>query len=188
MVPTVKLLAFLLFSTVPAWADLDLTPHGGSYEIEGVKFKNVYFLDGDKKITYTPPKEWTINGGPARLSLQPAGKIQAEATVQKLTLAQPVAFTEEESKLIAEQTLAQLPKGATAATLVSAQVNSMRINAHETCEVTIHYNFFGQACARNLLIVRADKTQLTFALDCRRADYDQLYAAFHASLFSIQHL
>ncbi len=183
-----RFLALYVLFAATAFADLDLTPHPGVYEVEGAKFKNVYFLDGPKRVTYTPPRDWTYAGDSSSASFIPPGKAQATATIHKTTLTQPIVLNEDQARKLAEMAFGALPKGVTDAKFASVELNPLRINGNATCEVVLNYNFFGQACVRNIVFACANTLQLAFTLDCRRVDYEKLSKEFRDSLYSIQNL
>ena len=40
-----------------AQADLNFTPRVEQYDLEGVKLKQLTFADGERRVSYTPPKK-----------------------------------------------------------------------------------------------------------------------------------
>lgn len=179
------LIACSLF-TATACAELDLTPHASQYEVEGMMFKNITFLDGDKKVTYTPPSGWAYRGSALEAVLSAPNKVQAEVTIRKQVLKAPQAFDEQVAKQLATQAAAALPQGSTNVEIISQELNPLRIDLKDTVEVVLNYSAFGQAFTRSVLFINRDQQQFTFMLDCQKADFAGLHQDFYGSLYSME--
>ncbi|MBV9009460.1 MAG: hypothetical protein JO354_09895, partial [Verrucomicrobia bacterium] len=148
----------------------------------------VAFSDGEKKITYQPPRGWEYNGTSAQFTLHPPGKIQAEATISRLPLSAPSTFDDETVKRLTAQAVALLPKESSEVTVVSQENSPLTINHKETLEVVLSYRLLGQLYYRSILFLNRENEQVRFQLTARETDFKELHAAFQSSLFSIQNL
>jgi hypothetical protein len=185
-----------LILTVSTWlvvgiarADLQFTPKIAEYELDGVKFKQLAFSDGDaKEITYAPPRGWDYSGTASQLTLHPRNKKQAEATISKIMLPRPVRFDEETMKGLVEEVIAALPHNSTNVQVVSQEKNPLMIEGKETFLVTLAYTFYGENYGRSILFLNRGNEQIRFQLGCRQADFQELQKAFLASQYSWQNL
>ena len=190
MVRAITLTAALaLLGVASARAEIDLTPKESFYEVEGIKAPNVEFKNGPKKITYTPPANWTLSGGGNRLSLIPLDSIQAGATIETVPAKEPLpAATEANVKLYSDFAVKLLPQGASKVEVVEALVCPMRISGKAMIEVTLSYSFYGQPFRMNILFMPRQNEQLRFQFSARATDYPAMFKNFRSSLFSMQGL
>jgi hypothetical protein len=182
----IALVAFLV--PVAAHADLDLSPQLSQYDVDGVKFPRLVFLDGTKKVTYSPPRGWNYSGSTTKLSLQPPNTAQAEATVTKVALRQASPLSDEAMKALAAEALGSVPSGSTDVTLTSQEKNPLMIGGKETFLVTLTYTLYGVSYARSYLFLNRTTDQIRFQLVSRAAEFKALQKAFHDSLFTWQNL
>jgi hypothetical protein len=173
---------------VPVRAELQLTPSVSEYELDGVKFKQLAFANGDKKATYQPPAGWSWGGGANQLTLRPAGKSQAEAVISKSQLAGPAAFDDETIKKLVVEAIASVPKDGSAVKVISQEKNPLVINRKETFQVIVSYNLFGQSFDRSILFLNNEREQLRFELVARASDFKELQRAFQSSLYTWQNI
>lgn len=171
-----------------ARAELQLKPSPSSYEVDGVRFPQLSFTDGNKEVHYVPPAGWESAGSESKLVLHPKGKIQAEATVIRIPLKEEASFDEETMKKLADQALASVPSGATNVKLLSQDKNTVMINTKETYLVTMSYTWNGDTYGRSVMYMNRGKEQLRFQLISRLADFNDLQRAFHQSHFTWQNL
>jgi hypothetical protein len=183
--PLVLSIAIIVSS---ARGELQLNPSPAEYELEGVKFKQLAFQDGDKKPTYQPPKGWDYSGSSDRLTLRPPGKSQPEATISRLPLPEPYAFTDENLKKLLTEATASVPKNSNAVAVVSQAKNPIRISGKDTFEVIVSYSLLGQTFERSILFLNRDRDQLRFQLTAPNADFKQLQAIFQSSLCTWRNL
>jgi hypothetical protein len=178
-----------LLLVAAARADLQFTPRISQYEGDGVKFKQLTFSDGGaKEITYSPPRGWDYSGSANQLTLHPPNKSQTEATISKVSLAQPASFDDETVKKLVDEALASVPRGSTDAQLISQEKNPLMIERKETLLLTVTYNFYGQSYNRSILFLNRGKEQIRFQLACRQSDFKELQKAFLGSQYSWQNL
>src|SRR4051812_26879472 len=57
------LLAVLFVSVISARAALDLSPFPSEFDGEGIKYTQLSFKDGQRRVRYVPPQNWTWRGG-----------------------------------------------------------------------------------------------------------------------------
>jgi hypothetical protein len=188
MDPVLRLLLFGALFASSAQAELLLTPKIAEYELDGVKFKQLAFSDGEKVVTYQAPRGWDYSGSATTLSLRPPNKAQAEATVTRVPLAQPGSFDEESLKKLVAEAIAQVPKGSENVTVVSQEMNPLMIQRKETFLVTLSYTSYGQKYGRSILFLNRGNEQIRSQLTCREADFNELHRAFLASQYTWQQL
>lgn len=186
MVARSLVLAFLdLILVVSARADLNLSPKLVGFDGDGVKFQHLVFSDGsDKEITYQQPDGWQYSGGESKLTLHPQGKTQATGTITKIVLGQPGMFDEENRKKLTEEALVGVPSGSTNVTLVSQEMNPVKIGGKETFLVIVSYVFYGEQYERSVMFMNRGSEQIRFQLASRAADFKDLQRAFLASQFT----
>src|ERR1700730_1105134 len=93
MVSPVSCIAFFLASAVSVLGQIDLTPTASTRELEGIKFPELLFKDGNRKIAYDPPAGWTYSGNSKSLALRSADKT-AEASIMVAPLEQAATSSE----------------------------------------------------------------------------------------------
>jgi hypothetical protein len=180
-------LVFLLCSTV-ARAGLDLTPRLSEYNLEGIKFRQLVFLEARKEVTYLPPRDWDCSGSFARLVLHPAKKAQAEATVTKEPPSQTIAFNDENTKMLVAEALRCVPSESTEISVTAQVKNPLLISGKETFLVTLSYTLYGETYARSVLFLNRDMDQLRFQFVSRADDFKDLQKEFQRSLCSWRNL
>jgi len=190
MVPAIiGLLALLFIGTSAARADLDLTPTEVVHTLEQVNKTHIVFHDGAKEITYNPPKGWTCTGSHSAAALTIPGHPQARAFIRSAATLRIPAFDDKAAKLFQDNpALLELPKGAQDVNITAMSMNPLVIDSHPTLEVQVTYSFFGQACARSILLVNRNGTEVSCVLDCLGPDFADLHSQFGRSLFSFENL
>jgi hypothetical protein len=190
MVPILTaLFGLLLFGSCAARADLDLTPTEEFKTLDSVQVKHVVFHDGPKQITYQPPKGWACTGSPACASLSIPDHPEARSLIQSAPRLRIPAFDDTAVKFFIEHPgLLQLPRGAKDVKITAVTVNPLVIDSHPTLEVDMTYSFFGQSCAKSLLLVNRNGAEVSFVLDCAAPDFAMLEGMFRRSLYSMENL
>jgi hypothetical protein len=169
-------------------ADLQFTPGFSQYELDGVKFKQLAFSDGDQVITYQSPRGWDYAGSAEQLTLHPPNKSQAEATIRRVPLPQVGKFDDETLKRLVTEAIAAVPAGSENVTVVSQEKNPLLINRKETFLIVLAYTFSGRGYARSVLFLNRGTEQLRFQLTCRDDDFKELQKAFLGSQYSWHNL
>jgi len=190
MVPAiVSFLGLLLFGACSARADLDLTPSEATATLEQIKYRNIVFHDDGKAITYSAPRGWTCTGSHNSAAFSIPEHPQARAYIRSAPHLRVPAFDDKAAKLFHDNPgLLQLPKGAKDVNITGVTVNPFVIDSHATLEVQVTYSFFGQSCARSILLADRKGAEVSFVLDCLGPDFKVLYPKFRASLFTIENL
>ena len=171
-----------------ARADLELMPSISQYELDGAKFKQLAFFDGDQVATYQSPRGWHYSGSLTQLTLHPPDKTEAEATITRIPLSEAGKFDEESTKKLVAGTIAAVPKGSEDVTVISQEKNPLLINRKETFLVVLGYNFSSRAYKRSILFLNRGNEQIRFQLNCRGNDFSDLQKAFLGSQYSWHNL
>jgi hypothetical protein len=176
------------FLAAAARADLDFTPRPATYQVEGLKFSQLAFSDGNKQLTYAPPAGWESFGSADRLTLRPKGKTQAEASISRLALRAPMVLDEDSVKALAAEAIASLPAGSSNAQVLQQDRNAVSINGKETLLVVVSYSLHGENYGRSIMFMPRGNEQIRFQLAAKLADFKDLQKAFFGSQFSWQGL
>lgn len=181
--------ALLAIGINAARADLDLSPSTTVHVMERVPMTYVVFHDGAKEITYQPPRGWTITGSHNSAALSIPEHPMARAFIQTAARVRIPAFDDKAQKLFeANPGLLQLPKGAKDVKITGVDLNPLIVDSHNTLEVQMTYSFFGQSCAKSILLVDRKGTELSFTLDTLAPDFQALHSQFRSSVFSMENL
>jgi hypothetical protein len=185
-------LTFLLvisFGFVLAKAEISFQPRETEYTVESVTFKQLAFSDGSgKDVTYKQPPGWKYSGGGNKLTLYPPGKSRAEATMVRINLGKPGSFDKDELKKLTDDALTSLPAGSSNATLVSQQLNPIKVSGKETFLAVVAYTFNGMKFERSLMVLNRGSEQIRFQLTSEAANFNDLQKAFLASHCTWQNL
>jgi hypothetical protein len=182
----ISVLLLLGASVSNGWCGIDFTPGTGERVLEGIKFPELYFYENGRQISYEQPRGWSYSGDSSRIRFMPPSVAQAFAEMAQAPLAAPQNFDEPTIKLLQERVLQTVPPDSHDVTVVAAEKNPLMINAHETFEVTVAYELYGEHYSRSVLFMNLPDTQLTFSFVSRKADFDKLHQAFRGSLCSLQ--
>jgi hypothetical protein len=167
---------------------IDFNPASGERVLDGVKFQQLIFQQGGRKITYEQPRGWKYIGDSSRIAFTPPQVSQAEACIEQSLLSTPANFDEPTIKALQEKVLVSVPAGSQKIELVSAEKNPLIVNQHETFEVIVSYENAGLAFSRSVLFLNLPDTQLRFCVTARKADFEKIHKAFRGSIFSWQWL
>ena len=74
--------------------------------------------------------------------------------------------------------------GSTNVTLVSQEMNPVKIGGKETFLVIVSYIFYGEQYERSMMFMNRGSEQIRFQLASRAADFKDLQRAFLASHFT----
>jgi hypothetical protein len=188
MVPKLALL-ILLASAGAACADLDLTPTLVSTTLDKAPVSHIAFHDGATEIAYQPPNGWICDGSANAASLSIPGYSAARAFIYSAPkLRVPALDDKAEALFIQKPALLGLPKGAKDIVITAATVNPLIIDSHPTLELQLTYSFFGQKCARSLILCDRKGAEVSFVLDCLAPDFAKLSPKFRRSLYTFENL
>lgn len=172
----------------PAFAAIDFTPTTGEWVMEGIKSPLLYFHDNDRKISYVQPRGWTYTGDASRIKFIPPDVSQASGEIGQAPLPASQNFDEPTTKLLQDKVLHSLPGDSHDALVVGAEKNPVMINGHDTFEVVVEYQLYGERYRQSVLFMNLPDTQLTFRFVSRKPDFEKLHQAFRGSLCSLQWL
>lgn len=169
-------------------ASIDFTPERTDRVLDGVKFQQLVFHENGRSITYEQPRGWTYNASATQISFTPLNIALAQASIEQSSLPAPQNFDETTIKNLRQQVIDSVPPSSRNVTITSEEKNSVIVNRHETYEVTIAYEAFGQEFQRSIVFLNLSDTQLRFRLTARKQDFEKLHKAFRGSIFSWQWL
>jgi hypothetical protein len=186
MVILISVMLLLAGSVATGWCDIDFTPGIGERALEGIKFTELYFHENGRQISYEQPRGWSYTGDSNHIRFIPPNAQQAFGEMAQAPLAAPQNLDEPTMKLLQERTLQSVPPDSRDITVVAAAKNPLMINEHETFEITVAYQLYGEQYRRSMLFMNLADTQLIFSFVSRKADFDKLHQAFRGSLCSLQ--
>jgi hypothetical protein len=188
MVPSIRLITLLVLLAGSARAELHFNFQIHETDQDGVKLRQLFFLDGDKTVSYGPPRGWQFFGAEDRLrQLPPAGQ-PGEALVIRTKLLQPQTFDEATMKRLTDMVVAGAPAGARQVTVVSQEKNPMLIEGKETYLVVFNFELYGIPQARSVMFLDRTGEQIQFQLTCPKAKFADLQKQFFGSHFTWQNL
>lgn len=167
---------------------LELTPRVEEYELDGVKRHQLVFADGERRVTYTPPRKWQYSVSGNRLVLHPEFGSVAEAIITVSKVSRPEVFDETTIKRLCDEVLASVPRGATNVTAVSQQLNPLLIEGKETFLVVINYDYYSARYAKSIMFLNRQSEQVRFELTSNREKFPDLQKAFLSSHYTWQNL
>ena len=181
-------LAIALTLLSPAFAAIDFTPTAGEWVMEGIKSPLLYFHDNDQKVSYVQPGGWTYTGDSTRIKFMPPNVPQAFGEMGQAPLPAPQNIDDPTTKLLQDKVIHSLSGESHDAVVVVAEKNPLMINGHETFEVIVEYQLYGERYRQSVLFLNLSDTQLTFRFVSRKPDFEKLHQAFRGSLCSLQWL
>ena len=111
-------------------------------------------------------------------------KLRLQGRSQRSSFAQPAIFDEQSRKKLTGEALGGVPGGSTNITLVSQEMNPVKIGGKETFLVIVSYVFYGEQYARSVMFLNRGSEQVRFQLAIRANDFEDLQRAFLASHIS----
>jgi hypothetical protein len=177
------LLGFLAFS-ITATAAIDFTPTVSEYTAEGLKFHQLSFKDGTRRIIFEPPQQWTCHGTTSMLRLAPSNTARAEAIVQAVEAKASDKLDDKALAACREQFLAGLPTGSQGGEITKEEFNPVQLERASSYAITGQYKAIGEVFICSVVFVNLPESQLTFRLTARKADFATLDQAFRRSILS----
>ena len=175
--------AFLMIAVVTARGGINLTPSVTEYVAEGMKFHQLTFQDGKRRIEYEPPRNWSFDGGANELRLKPP-KNFAEAIISATPAAKAQTLDATAIKLLEEQVTTTLPNGSQFVKIEQELENVILLDGNNSFEITLSYQLMGEKFSRSVLFVKLPDTQLVFRLTARKDDFALLHQEFRSSILS----
>ena len=180
-----SILPLLATVTLASATEIDLTPIVSDYVANGAKIHQLTFKDGDRRIQYEPPGDWTLEPGAAQLTLK-AKQIFAQAVISVTPLLKPQPLDDSIIKSLTEKVLAELPVGSQFAKVDEQTANPVLVGGHESVEVTVSYQLAGEKFVRSVLVSNLPDAQLQFRLSAKKSDFAALHREFKVSLLTWQ--
>ena len=172
--------------TLTARGAIDFTPTVGERILEGIRFPELYFHEGGRKISYEQPRGWTYIGDATYIKFVPPEVRQAFAEITQTPLPKPQNFDEDTMKSLQTKASTLLSSDAGDVVVLSAEKNPLMISAHETFEVILGFQLYGEHYQQSVLFMNLFDTQLSFRVLSRKADFEKLHRDFRGSLCSLQ--
>jgi len=190
MVPVViRALALLVLCASAARASVDLTPTDTVQLMETMKVHRIVFHDGAKQILYQAPKGWSCNGSSSSAVLSIPQHPAARASINDAAHLRIPALDDKSAKqFYKDPTLLQLPKDSKDVKVNSVVLNPLVVDGHPTLEVQVTYSYYGQSCARSILLIDRNGEEISCVLDCLAPDFDALHKLFAGSFYSFENL
>ena len=180
---------FILAAVCAARADLDLTPTVVIQTLDKVNVEHIAFHDGPIVITYDPPSGWTCDGSHDGVSLTIPGYAAARAYIYSSPKLRVPALDDKALKFFVDKpALLGLPKGAKDIVITAVTLNPLIVDSHATFELQMTYSFFGQKCARSLLLIDRKGAEVSVVLDCLAPDFPKLAPQLRRSLYTLENL
>jgi hypothetical protein len=164
---------------------IDFTPHVAEQTLAGIVFKQLIFHEKDKKIAYEQPRGWSYSADGARLRMTPPDVGQAQGEIDQSSLPKPQNFDEETVKALQQRVVGSVAN-AQKMRVTGEQRNPVIINGHETYEVTVEYELYGQQFTSSVIFMNLPDTQIRFRVSARKQDFEKVHKAFRGSLYSWQ--
>ena len=174
--------AFILCFPLSLMADGGLEFHPSVPSEEGMTAAFVTFKDGTHVVKYCVPANWDFSGDVFR----PKGKMMAEARLQTFPIPAAIAWDKDHQEKVQEWLLSRyIPKDATNVTVISDELNALKICGNDTYSVVISYNLFGAQQQAGIVVVEREKTRFCFLIESMKSDFKNLFSTFRGSLFSV---
>jgi hypothetical protein len=184
---TLASLVACVFATTAAHAEINLSPTRSVRELEGCKFPQLEFHDGEKKITYEMPKGWeALPRDRYTLALTPPNTAMVSAKIKFIPTQGHLVLDEAQLKYFADTAHQLLPEDSRMMAEPIITPNPLLLNDHRTCEMEIQFVLHAQRLRMSVLFVDLDDSQLRFSLISRAGDYEELHKAFRDSWYSWQ--
>jgi hypothetical protein len=184
-----RLLRFSLMTFLAAFnsaAAIDMTPVPSEYKAEGITFKQLVFKDGQQRITYELPVQWSYHAFGDSVKLLPPGNSPAEAIIQAIPLANAQPLDQKGISLAREHFLHGIPPGTQLVKVVSEEQNTIPLKAGPSYEITVSYQALGETFTRRAIYINLADTQLIFRLTARTKEFANLDRAFRGSILTWQ--
>jgi hypothetical protein len=178
------LLLVLLTSSVCAKAGIDLTATPSEYVAEGLTFRQLSLKDGDRRIIFEPPPQWTFRGTSTTMQFTPPNTSRADAFIQVADAKAPERLDDNVISALREKFMATLPVGCQHAQIVNEEFNPVQFEGASSYAITGKYQAIGETFLRSTVFVNLPASQLTFRLTARQPDFEKLNKPFRGSILS----
>ena len=169
-------LAAALFLVPPPALPLDLTPHPGFRELEGIQIPIVELADGASKVTFQPPTGWKCEGGPRLLKLTPPDPAERRVELRL------DAATEPDLDLWCRELL---PRLATQVALAGQAASPFTLHGQPSSEYTYTYAFQSRLYTTSIACVeRSPGQRLALVVTASPENFKATHEAAVRALFS----
>ena len=185
----IRLALLVLIAAGPATvcSALDLTPTPVEYTNEGITFRQLVFQDGDRRISYEPPQNWSHRGSAESLHLSPPNNSRGQAVIETSSLPGPAGpFDAAAVALLKQEFLNSIPATAQSVEVTSETPDALPITGARTYEFTASYQALGETYLRSTIFVNLPNVRLICRFSAPKAEFEKLYRAFRGSLLSWQ--
>ena len=181
------LVAVCVIAASGARAEINLTPSRSVRQLDGCKFPQLEFQDGDKKITYETPTGWeAVARDRYTLALMPPNKAMVSAKIKFMPTPGTLTLDDAQLKYFADTAHQLLPEESRLMADPVVTPKPLLLNEHPTCEIELQFVLHAQRLRMSVLFVDLGSSQLRFSLISRAGDYEDLHKAFHDSWYSWQ--
>jgi hypothetical protein len=180
------ILLMLWFAVVGTYGAINPAPTVTTSTCEGITFSELVFKDGDRKVSYQLPMQWTYRLRDGGIQLTPPEKPFADAMIRIVPLPKAHSLDEKAVEAFKDRFLNSLPSGSQLVKVLLEEQNPVLIENSPSYEITATYHIMGETFMRSGLVTNLSDTQLSFNFTARKADFDALHRAFRASLISWQ--
>jgi hypothetical protein len=165
----------LFLTAAPANAALDFSLQYKPLAADGLSLDKPFITDGASKIFLSIPRNWKISNGGAGMELTPD---TARSTVRlgKYQNSRLLTIDQAGGQDLVGQITTQLPPDAKNAKVLAVDLNPLAIFGWQTLEVSITYDYFGEAMRRSLmylLMLPGRVVQLTVVAPA--GDFDKVH-------------
>lgn len=185
-----KALAAMLLSLCMirvAGAEINLTPTRSVRELDGCKFPQLEFRDGEQTITYEAPRGWeAVARDRYTLALSPPSIAMVSAKIKFIPTPGQLVLDEAQLKRLRETASQLLPEESRLMQDPIITPKPLLLNDHATCEIELQFVLHNQRLRMSVLFVDLGESQLRFSLISRAGDYEELHKAFRESWYSWQ--
>lgn len=154
---------------------LDLSPHLGFRELEGIKVPVVALMDGTAKVNFQPPAGWQLSGGPTLLHLTPPNPKEIIVHLRSDTVSLPDSAMPEDLEKWCRKFL---PALATQIVLASDVASPFTMRGLTSREFTFCYTYQGRRFTASVAVVDLSPSQ---RLSLIVVAYSENFKAAHAS-------
>jgi hypothetical protein len=178
------LLAITLNAGSPARAGLDFNLQHKALSADGLSLDKPFISDGPSKIFLTIPRNWGISDGGAGMDLTPE-VANSSVRIGNYQGSKLLTIDQAGGQDLLGQINAQLPPDAKNAKVLTVNLNPLAIFGWQTMEVTLTYDYFGQAMRRSLMYLSMFPGRVVqFTVVAPDADFDKVHKAARQILSS----
>jgi hypothetical protein len=174
-----------LWGIISSPAALDLTATDEQYEGDGLIYRRLVCMDGERRVEMDLPNGWTYrNVARNRLHLSPPGDNSAEAIIATAQPLRDIAAPEV-VRLLEQEVVSSLPPDSMAVTVRSADTGSSGPGARESIDVTVSFKRLGYTFVRSVSWVNYADEQLILQFTAREDQFESLRRGFRRVVMTL---